>query len=98
MMPVVRGGVFAPWDGDVVELVAHSGQAVQAGELLVRLKNDELRAKLLHEVNSLADKRKQALALDSQLSLQATAQNPTTEIELQGKLEQVKAEIQGTQQ
>jgi multidrug efflux pump subunit AcrA (membrane-fusion protein) len=96
MMPVVRRGVFAPWDGDVVELVARSGQPVKPGDLLVRLKNDELQAKLLLHTSSLAEKRQQALAIDSQLGQTVTPQNPSTEIELQGKLQQLKVEIEGT--
>ena len=98
LMPVVRRGVFAPWDGDVVDLVAKSGQPVQEGELLLTLKNDELRAKLLHEENLLLDKKQQALALDSQLSQPETAQNRATEIDLRGKLQQLKVEIEGTRQ
>jgi len=98
MMPVVRRGVFAPWDGDVVELAVKSGQEVQEGELLVRLKNDELRAKLLHEENQLADKKQQALAIDAQLGQPETAQNKATEVELHGKLQQLKVEIEGTKQ
>ena len=98
LMPVVRRGVFAPWDGDVVDLAARSGQPVQAGDLLVRLKNDELQAKLLQQVNLLAEKKQQALAIDSQLGQTATVQNPATEIELHGKLQQLKVEIEGTQQ
>ncbi len=58
-MPVVRRGVFAPWDGDVVELAVRSGQKVEEGELLIRLKNDELQAKLLQQKNQLAEKRQQ---------------------------------------
>ena len=97
-MPVVRRGVFASSDGEVVEVVAKSGQMVKAGDLLVRMKNDELRAKLLQHRNLLADKRQQMLAVDSQLSQSSTPQTPATEIELHGKLQQLKVEIEGTKQ
>ena len=98
MMPVVRRGVFAPWDGDVVDLVAQSGQQVKEGDLLIKLKNDPLQADFLKSKNLLADKTQQALAIDAQLSATGTSKTPETEIELQGKLLQLKVEIEGTKQ
>ncbi|HEY2251563.1 MAG TPA: efflux RND transporter periplasmic adaptor subunit, partial [Planctomycetaceae bacterium] len=95
LMPVVRRGLFAPHDGEVVELIARSGQPVKAGELLVRLKSDELQTKLLTATTQLAEKRQSAFAIESQLSQREAASTPATEIELQGKLQQFKVEIEG---
>jgi len=96
LMPIVRRGLFAPHDGEVVELVAKSGQPVKKGELLVRLKSDELQTKLLQATTQLAEKRQQAFAIESQLSQKDTPQTPSTEIELRGKLQQLNVEVEGT--
>jgi len=96
LMPIVRRGVFAPWDGDVVELIAHSGQQVHEGDLLIKLKNDDLQSKLLYQRTQLSEKQQSAFAIESQLSQTDTPKTPSTEIELQGKLQQLKVEIEGT--
>src|SRR5690606_4005403 len=39
LMPVDQREIFAPWDGDVVEVLVASNQQVQAGDPLVQLKS-----------------------------------------------------------
>ncbi|MGE5191136.1 MAG: HlyD family efflux transporter periplasmic adaptor subunit, partial [Deltaproteobacteria bacterium] len=73
-----------------------SGQQVRKGDLLVRLKNVELQAKLLAQRNLLQEKQKQRAAIAAQLSEPATAANPATEVELRGKYAQLAVEIEGT--
>lgn len=97
LMPIDRRAIFAPWDGEVISLKAKSGQTVHKGDLLIQLKNDELRAKLLAQRNLLLEKRKQSLSISAQLSETATATNPATEIELRGKFLQLGVEIEGAQ-
>lgn len=66
-MPVVRSDVFAPWDGDVVEVFVHSGDAVHAGDPLVRIESDELDEKYIVARNSVYELQKQRDALRVQL-------------------------------
>jgi len=97
MMPIDRRAIFAPWDGEVDSLSARSGQSVKQGDLLIQLKNDELRAKLLAQNNLVLEKKKQSASIQAQLSDPATATNPATEIELRGKFLQLGVEIEGAQ-
>ncbi|MEZ6053435.1 MAG: efflux RND transporter periplasmic adaptor subunit [Planctomycetaceae bacterium] len=57
-MPVVQHSVFAPWDGDVYEVLVESGQEVKQGQPLVQLVSDELRAQLVTAQNEVAEKEK----------------------------------------
>src|SRR5262249_35220877 len=44
MMPIDRRGIFAAWDGVVVDLPVKSGEQVRKGQLLVKLENKEVAA------------------------------------------------------
>ncbi|HEY3965706.1 MAG TPA: HlyD family efflux transporter periplasmic adaptor subunit [Planctomycetaceae bacterium] len=96
MMPIDRRGVFAPQDGEVYELPVQSGQEVHAGDLLVRLRNEQLEADLHKQVTALQSKEQEFAAIAAQLSDMATPLNRSNEIELQGKQAQLKVEIEGT--
>ena len=43
MMPVIQKDVFVPWDGEVVEIMVESGQHVEEGQLLLQIKNPDLK-------------------------------------------------------
>jgi multidrug efflux pump subunit AcrA (membrane-fusion protein) len=98
MMPVDRRGIFAPSEGEVIGLAVKSGEAVKKGQLLVRLKNADLQAKLLYQQHQLQEKRKQRASVAAQLAEPAAIQNPATEVELRGKYVQLGIEIEGTEQ
>lgn len=97
LMPVNRRNVFAPWDGEVVELYVSGGESVNQGEPLVRLRNDELAARLLASRNELAEKKKQLLAVQAQLTDSSIAASRAEEIRLRGQLAQTQAEIEGAE-
>jgi len=98
LMPIDRRSIFAPFDGEVVDLLASSGQQVHEGDLLIRMKNEELQGKLLAQTSMMQEKRKQALAIAAQLIEPATLQSSATEIKLSGELAQLKVEIEGAEQ
>jgi multidrug efflux pump subunit AcrA (membrane-fusion protein) len=98
MMPVDRRGIFAPSEGEVIGLAVKSGEPVKKGQLLVRLKNADLQAKLLYQQNQLQEKRKQKASVAAQLAEPAAVQNPATEVELRGKFAQLGVEIEGAEQ
>lgn len=56
-MPVIQREVFAPWDGDVVEIFVESGQRVKEGDRLLQLESNELRAELTSAEAELALKQ-----------------------------------------
>lgn len=61
-MPVSQFEVFAPWDGDVIEVLVESGDRVKTGDVLVKLQSDELdseRVRLLAEINEKTEEVRQ---------------------------------------
>lgn len=96
MMPIERRGIFAPWDGVVIDLPVKSGQQVEKGDVLVKLENKELAAKLLVQKNTLLEKEQERVTYVAQLSDPATAANEAQAIDLAGKYHKVKEEIIGT--
>ncbi|MEW4489284.1 biotin/lipoyl-binding protein [Thalassoglobus sp. JC818] len=65
-MPVIQHRVFAPWDGDVVEVFVRSGQTVQQGDLLLRIESDELDSERIAARTEWLEKDKLVSALTSQ--------------------------------
>lgn len=59
-MPVIRREVFAPWDGEVIEVFVESGRPVTAGDPLLRIDSDDLNERYIvarSEVDELAKLR-----------------------------------------
>ena len=72
-MPVEQRDVFAPWDGDVLEVLVDNGKRVNKGEPLIQMKSDDLRTELVQARRDLADYLEQVQSLgfqrrDAQLS------------------------------
>lgn len=95
LMPTIQREVFTNWEGEVVDIHVESGQRVKKGDLLVEIRNDELKAEVLGVKNEL-----RGLALQ----LQATVANlqagndkrPNKDIiELRGKSNELRTQIFG---
>jgi hypothetical protein len=97
LMPIVRQEVFAPWDGDVLQVNVATGVPVKAGDTLLVLKNDELQARLLAQQNALAEKETQVASARAQLSESSTGMTRQQINELQFKELQLLAEIKGVE-
>ncbi|MBC8117010.1 MAG: HlyD family efflux transporter periplasmic adaptor subunit, partial [Candidatus Saccharimonas sp.] len=95
LMPVIQREVFAPWDGQVVELLVHGGERVAEGEILLKLRNDELSAELVTVENQLQEKRKLYSSLIAQRDAVVKQGNRDEELKLQGKAVETKVEIEG---
>ena len=96
LMPVIQQKVFAPWDGEVVELYVKGGARVEKGTPLLRLRNDDLRAELLATRNQLNEKYQLLNALQSELDeANRVAYQENQRIQLQGRLVQTQIEIKG---
>ena len=95
LMPVVQREVFAPWDGQVVELLVQGGERVEAGQILLQLRSDELSAELLTVENQLNEKRKLLSSLIAQRDDTAQKGNRDEELKLQGKAVETKVEMEG---
>lgn len=95
LMPVVQRQVFAPWDGDVVEIAVRDGQRVKAGDRLLTLHSGEMRQQLLATRNELNNKREQILALQARIDEATKKADRDEETRLQGELGGTRIEIDG---
>ena len=95
LMPIVQHEVFAPWDGQVVDLLVESAQRVEKGQPLLRLRNDELAAELVKVENELQEKQKLLHSLKAQYE-EAEDQGKTDEhLKARGKAVETQVEIEG---
>ena len=107
-MPVVQHRVFAPWEGDVVEVFVESGETVTAGQELLRIESDELDAEFVAIRNELQVKDKLVAKLngdraeafrrgDNKERIRVEAELAKASIEQEGaanRLETIKKRIQ----
>ena len=98
LMPVIQREVFAPWDGQVVELLVQGGERVEAGQVLLQLRSDELSAELVTVENQLHEKRKLVSTLIAQRDDVARQGNRDEELKLQAKAVETKDEVEGAAQ
>ncbi len=94
MMPVVQKDIFAPWDGDVVDIKVDSGQRVKQGDLLLVIDNKELNQQYVAAGTDLAAKEAVRAGLEAQLKRTI---EQTERDKLNGQLLQTDAEAFGLQ-
>jgi multidrug efflux pump subunit AcrA (membrane-fusion protein) len=95
LMPVVQRDVFAPWDGEVTQLAVRGGEAVEKGDLLAVLRNDDLQTERVRVSEELEAKRKTVVALAGQIA-SAVARNAEQErVQLEGERLAAEAEVVG---
>jgi len=95
LMPLQRQSVFAPWDGDVVEVEVATGQSVTPGTVLLRLKNEELQARLLGQQNLKTEKETQIVSLRAQISEGLNTLPATRLTELNFERQKLEVELDG---
>ncbi|MCH7988721.1 MAG: HlyD family efflux transporter periplasmic adaptor subunit [Planctomycetes bacterium] len=95
IMPVVQRDIFAPWDGEIVDIYVESGQQVTQGQQLLKLQNDELEQTLLSLKNRLGERLQLNDVLRVQLGDVASLGNRQEEIRIRGKQAQTEIEIRG---
>ncbi len=95
LMPVKQKEVFAPWDGEVVQVFVKSGEQVQAGQPLLKLQNVDLETELLDSQNRWEEKRQLLKTLESSIAAAAAQFDRAEEIRLRGRSVQTQIEMQG---
>ena len=96
LMPMVQREVFTNWEGEVVAIHVQSGQRVKKGELLVEIRNEDLKAQLLETENKLNELRLMRLTLNAQLQSGNNNKRPVDEItKLRGQLNETETQISG---
>ncbi len=95
LMPVEQREIFAPWDGEITELLVAGGDRVEVGQVLLKLRNDELSTELVTLENELREKRKLLASLAAQRDDAEKQGKQEQIVELQGKSVEARVEIEG---
>lgn len=95
LMPVEQSQVFAPLDGEVRQLLVESGEAVEAGQPVLELKNDDLATQLVRVRAELRQNLQRERSLQTQINEAVRQASREEEQELQGQRAEVLAEIAG---
>lgn len=98
LMPVIQRSVFAPWDGEVVEVLVDNGDRVAKGQTLLQLKNDELHARVLAAQNELVQLQNRMYALQAEMDEAVGNARRDEEIRLEGELVKNSVEMEGTRE
>lgn len=91
MMPIVQKDVFAPWDGEVTEILVKSGVKVAAGDILVRLANPDLEQQYSASYGEWETKRTLFESLVFEFS--GPDREGRSKGEIEGQIEQTRKEI-----
>ena len=92
MMPVIQKDVFVPWDGEVVEILVESGQHVEEGDLLLQIRNPDLKTQRTAAIGELSSKDALEKTILQELSTNARLTDPSKKTELIGQLQQTREE------
>lgn len=96
LMPVEQRQAYAQVDGEVIEVFKEGGDRVQKGDLLLRLRNDELQEQLTAAENELREKKKLINILEARIGAARGIAAKSEEIlQLTGQLEETRIEIIG---
>ena len=95
LMPVTRREIFVPYDGEVVDVLVTSGERVTAGQLLVKLRNNELRSELIATESQREEKRKLLSALLAERDEAIKGPSGERGNRIEGELAKTSAELQG---
>ena len=98
LMPVEQKDIFAPWDGEVAEIDCKGGEKVAEGDVLLRLRNDELFQQRLAAQNTINEKLATKHSLLGELDEAKKSGNKIDELRLEGKINATEVELLGAQQ
>lgn len=96
LMPTVQREVFTNWEGEVIKIHVESGQRVKKGDLLIEIRNEDLKAQLLETENKLNELKLMRLTLNAQLQSGNNNNRPVDEMtKLRGQLNETETQISG---
>lgn len=98
LMPVNQKRVFAPWDGEIVEVRVEDGDKVAKGDVLLRLRNDELHSQTMTLRRQWGEKLQLAASLQARAAEAVRTAGKDELTRLQGELERTLVEVGGLAQ
>jgi len=96
-MPTDQHDLFAPWDGDVIQVLVENGQVVKQGDVVLVLRSDDLQTELLAAQNAASERKTTQLSLEDQRAKAAAAGQVDEESRLQTEIETAKVEQAGAE-
>ncbi len=96
--PVIQREVFAPWDGDVVDVYVESGARVAAGTPLLLIDSDDLDAETIAARNAVREKEKLADALRVQFQAALEKADREEQVRVQGELAKARIELNSAEE
>ncbi|QDT43269.1 multidrug resistance protein MdtN [Gimesia alba] len=97
LMPTVQREVFTNWEGEVVAIHVESGQRVKKGDLLIEIRNEDLKAQALETQNKLKELHTQRFATNARLQADNNKRPSEDIINLRGKLFEIRTQILGVE-
>ncbi|MCA9069578.1 MAG: HlyD family efflux transporter periplasmic adaptor subunit, partial [Planctomycetaceae bacterium] len=97
LMPTGQQNVFAPWDGEVVEVKVEGGSTVKKGDVLLQLQNNELEAEWVKLNNTLAEKEKLIRTLNGRISLLRRFEDRDERLRLESQKYETEVEVEDIQ-
>lgn len=93
LMPVTQRSVFAPYEGDVIEVSVKGGQRVVAGQQLLKLRNDELEQEWTGLQNQINEKKQMLTTLSGQIATLTRPEDRAEVNRLRGQVLESRMEI-----
>ena len=93
LMPVTQVAVFAPWDGEVLEPEVDGGEDVKQGDILVRLRNEELEEEFKLAAEELKIKSQLLQSLRAKIEEAAASDERDKELEFRTQKFQTQLEL-----
>ena len=93
MMPVIQKDVFVPWDGEVVEIFVESGKHVKEGQLLLQIKNPDLKTQRTAAIGEFKSKEALLRTINTELTRNLRPTEPNKRNELEGQMKQTQEEM-----
>ncbi len=95
LMPIIQREVFAPEDGQVIDVLFDEDKPVEKDTPLVRLRNDELEAEMVKVRNELQEKTELLNSLKAQFEEADSVRKADEALKVQGKLVETEIEVKG---
>ena len=96
-MPTQQYDIFAPWDGNVIQVLVENGQVVLKGQAVLILRSDDLETELLAAENAVTEHQKNLLSLESQKLIAAGAGQAEEVGRLETEIAKTQVERDGAQ-
>jgi len=98
LMPDEHMPIYAPWDGQIVEIFVEHNAIITKGQPLLRLRNDDLQRELIAAQGKVAELQNLVRSFDSQLQVAQRSGTKADIVRLQGELAKTAIELSGAEQ